>query len=121
MVGLAAFPKCFFDDLLVHKSMTLFEWIELARQLNVDGLEMYSPFFEGRDDAYVGQVRETCDRYGLALPMMCFSPDFTHPDPGKRSEELARQKSAIDLTVKLGGKYCLTRQHLQCLFPFFGF
>ena len=108
MVQLAAFPKCFLDDILIHKSMTLFEWIEQASQLPLDGLEMYYPFFEGKGDAYAEQVRETCDQFGLDLPMMCFSPDFTHPDPQKRLEELAKQKSAIDLTVKLGGKYCRT-------------
>jgi len=108
MVQLAAFPKCFLDEILIHKSMTLFEWIEQASQINLNGLEMYYPFFEGQGDAYVEQVKESCDRYGLALPMMCFSPDFTHPDPRVRLEELAKQKSAIDLTVKLGGRFCRT-------------
>jgi sugar phosphate isomerase/epimerase len=108
MIQLAAFPKCFLDDILVHKSMTLFEWIEMARQLDVDGLEMYYPFFEGKDAAYIEQVRQTCDQYGLALPMMCFSPDFTQPNLKQRLAELARQKFAIDLTVELGGAYCRT-------------
>ena len=108
MVQLAAFPKCFLDDILIRKSMTLFGWIEQASQLPLDGLEMYYPFFEDKGDSFVVQVRETCDRFGLVLPMMCFSPDFTHPDPRKRQEELAKQKSAIDLTVKLGGRYCRT-------------
>jgi hypothetical protein len=40
--------------------------------------------------------------------MMCFSPDFTQPDPIKRVEELEKQKQAIDLTVKLGGRFCRT-------------
>ena len=48
MVQLAAFPKCFLDDILLHKSMTLFEWIHKASQLSVNGLEMYYPFFAGR-------------------------------------------------------------------------
>jgi len=39
---------------------------------------------------------------------MCFSPDFTQPDPAKRREELEKQKAAIDLTVRLGGKFCRT-------------
>jgi sugar phosphate isomerase/epimerase len=108
MVQLAAFPKCYLDDILIRKSMTLFEWIEQANQLSLDGLEMYYPFFEGQGDSYVERVKETCDRSGLALPMMCFSPDFTHPDPGKRLEELAKQKAAVDLTVKLGSTYCRT-------------
>ena len=30
MVQLAAFPKCYLDDIIVHKSMSLFDWIEKA-------------------------------------------------------------------------------------------
>src|SRR5262245_35512632 len=108
MVQLAAFPKCYLDDIIVHKSMTLLEWIEKASQLGVDGLEMYNLFFKGKGDVYLDEVRKRCEGFGLALPMMCFSPDFTNPDPKKRVEELVKQKEAIDLTVKLGGRFCRT-------------
>jgi sugar phosphate isomerase/epimerase len=74
----------------------------------VDGLEMHNLFFEGVDEKYLEEVRKKCARLGLTIPMMCFSPDFTHPDPKKRVEELEKQKKAIDLTVKLGGKFCRT-------------
>ncbi len=108
MPKLAGFPKCFLDDIIVHKSMSLFDWIEQARQLGVDGLEMHHLFFTGVDDAYVDRVKKICEDAGLAIPMMCYSPDFTHPDPQKRVEELEKQKKAIDLTRRLGGKYCRT-------------
>jgi sugar phosphate isomerase/epimerase len=108
MVQLAAFPKCFLDDIIVHKTMTLVEWIEKASQLGVDGLEMHNLFFEGMGNSDIDEIKEKCAQAGLAIPMMCFSPDFTHPDLKKRLEELEKQKQAIDLTVKLGGKYCRT-------------
>jgi len=108
MTQLAAFPKCFLDDIIVHKSMTLFDWIEKAGQLGVDGLEMHNLFFEGADEKYLDDVRKKCAEFGLTMPMMCFSPDYTHPDLKKRIEELEKQKEAIDLTVKLGGKFCRT-------------
>jgi sugar phosphate isomerase/epimerase len=108
MVQLAVFPKCYLDDILVHKSMTLFDWIEKAGELGVDGLEMYTLFFEAKGDVYLDEVRKKCEEFGLAVPMMCFSPDFTNPDPKKRVEELAKQKEAVDLTAKLGGKFCRT-------------
>ncbi len=108
MPNLAAFPKCFLDDIIVHKSMTLFEWIEKAGQLGVDGLEMHDLFFEGRADKYLDEVKRMCAESNLAIPMMCFSPDFTQPDLKKRKEELVKQKKAIDLTVKLGGSFCRT-------------
>jgi sugar phosphate isomerase/epimerase len=108
MVQLAAFPKCYLDDIIVHKSMTLFDWVERATQLGIDGLEMYSLFFEDKGDVYVDEVRNKCGEIGLALPMMCFSPDFTNPDLDKRVEELTKQKQAIDLTATLGGLFCRT-------------
>src|SRR5262245_2505304 len=108
MAQLAAFPKCFLDDIIVHKSMTVFDWIEQAGQLGVDGLEMHSLFVEGLGTADLEKVRKACDSFGLTLPMMCFSPDFTQPDPVQRAAELTKQKQAIDLTAKLGGKFCRT-------------
>jgi sugar phosphate isomerase/epimerase len=108
MPQLAAFPKCYLDDILIHRSMTLFDWIEKAGQLEIDGLEMYFPFFENVDDTYLDKVIGTCHESGLKIPMMCFSPDFTDPDLNKRLEELEKQKKAIDLAVRLGGRYCRT-------------
>lgn len=108
MVQLAAFPKCYLDDIIVHKSMTLLEWVEMAGQLAVDGLEMHNLFFTDQGDMYLDEVRKKCEEFNLALPMMCYSPDFTNPDPRKRVEELAKQKEAIDLTAKLGGMFCRT-------------
>jgi sugar phosphate isomerase/epimerase len=108
MPRLAVFPKCYLDDILVRRSMTIFDWIQKAGQLDVDGLEMYYPFFAGMGDREINAVREACDSAGLLIPMLCFSPDFTHPDPGRRLQSLEEQKSAIDLAVKLGCTSCRT-------------
>ncbi len=91
MPKLAAFPKCYLDDIIVHKTMPLSDWIEKAAGLGVDGLEMHNLFFEGMGEAGVEAVREDCTRRGLGIPMMCFSPDFTQPDPEKRRAELEKQ------------------------------
>jgi sugar phosphate isomerase/epimerase len=108
MPRLAAFPKCFLDNIIVDKSMSLFDWIEMASRLKVDGLEMHNLFFDGMNDRELENVCEKCAGFGLAIPMMCFSPDFTLPELAQRQAELEKQKRAIDLTVKLGGKYCRT-------------
>ena len=108
MAHLAAFPKCFLDAIIVHKSMTLFDWIEKASKLGVNGLEMHHLFFEGQGNSFIDDVKGICREYHLAIPMMCFSPDFTNPDQKKRYAELEKQKRAIDLTMKLGGQFCRT-------------
>jgi len=108
MVQLAAFPKCYLDDIIVYKSMMLFDWIDKAVQLGVDGLEMHNLFFENMSDEYLDNIKRKCDEADLAIPMICFSPDFTNPDLRKREEELVKQKQAIDLIAKLGGRFCRT-------------
>jgi sugar phosphate isomerase/epimerase len=43
---------------------------------------------------------------GLVMPMLCVSPDFTHPDAVFRQQQVDRQKQMIDMTATLGGQYC---------------
>jgi sugar phosphate isomerase/epimerase len=102
---LAAFPKCFMDQLCIDHSMTLVEWIELAAALGVDGLEFYSGFL--RDDpAFLHQVRNALESHSLAMPMLCCSPDFTQPDVVLLQAEVEREKRMIELTAFFGGRYC---------------
>ena len=106
MPRLSVFPKCYMDALCVTKTMTLFEWIDLAATLDVDGVEMYPGFFESFEPAYLERVRAHLARVGLEAPMMCASPDFTQPDAEARQAEVERERHMIDVTAALGGRYC---------------
>lgn len=103
---LAAFPKCYMDQLVVEHSMTVFDWIEMAADLPIRGLEMYDGFLESFEPAYLRKVRSTLDRRNLEMPMLCCSPDFTSPDPAARRKEIEHEKQMIDVTDELGGRFC---------------
>jgi sugar phosphate isomerase/epimerase len=102
MPKLAAFPKLFMDQLCVHGTMTVREWVEIGASLQVDGLEFYAGFL-GLDCA---EARKIAGDRGLAIPMLCCSPDFTHPDPEFRRRQIDQEKRWIDMTAELGGQYC---------------
>lgn len=102
---IAAFPKCYIEDIADGK-MSLFEWIELARQLDVEGLEMYEGFFESLEPAYLQQVRTAIEKAGFEIPMLCCSPDFTNPDPEGRKWALEHEIKMIETTALLGGRWC---------------
>jgi sugar phosphate isomerase/epimerase len=51
-------------------------------------------------------VRDALDKKGVAMPMMCYSPDFTVPGAAARRGEIERQKRVMEVTAALGGKYC---------------
>lgn len=103
---LAAFPKCFLDPLCVERSMTVDDWIELSMQLDVDGLEFYWGFTPWSDDDELARIRERVESYGRSIPMMCYSSDFTNPDPEARAFEVDNQVLAIRTCAKLGAAYC---------------
>lgn len=106
MPKLAAFPKAFMQALCKDGTMKVSEWIDLASKLDVDGLEWYAGFLEMADEANWPKFRGQVESHRLTIPMMCCSPDFTHPDAAFRVKEVAKQKRWIDMTHALGGSYC---------------
>lgn len=102
---LAAFPKCFMDELCVHRTMTVVEWIELAATLGVDGLEFYSGFLHD-DEGFLNDVKTALEQHGLKMPMMCCSPDFTQTDPLLLEKEVDQEKRMIQMTTFFGGRFC---------------
>ena len=105
MPKLAVFPKAFVEE-LVTGSMSLRDWVELAALLEVDGLEFYGRFRDLQDPAGWAGVRRMVEEHGLAVPMLCCSPDFTHPDPAFRQAQVDQEKHWIDMIAALGGKFC---------------
>ena len=106
MPKLAAFPKAFMQALCKDGTLTVSEWIEMAVQLDIDGLEWYAGFIEMQDESNWIKFRKQVESHGKTIPMMCCSPDFTHPDEVFRSNEIVKQKQWIDMTKALGGSYC---------------
>ena len=80
MPKLAAFPKAFMQALCKAGTMKVSEWIELACKLDIDGLEWYAGFLEMQDEGNWLLFRRQVEEHGKIIPMMCCSPDFTHPD-----------------------------------------
>ena len=96
---IAAFPKCYMDDLCLTRRMSLFTWLDIAATLEVDGVELYPGFFPTFDRAYLEEVRTALARHHLTMPMLCASPDFTQPDAQARRAEVERYKRMIDLVA----------------------
>jgi len=103
---LAVFPKCFLDQMVSERSLTVDAWIEMASVLNVDGLEFFSGFTPLDQPDELKRLRDLAASNGLAIPMMCHSPDFTVPAGPARDREIAKQKAAITASSQLGGAYC---------------
>lgn len=106
MPRLAVFPKAYMHALCKDGTMRLSEWIGLACSLPVQGLEWYAGFLEMADRNHWKDFRKQVEDKGKSIPMMCCSPDFTHPEAAFRALEIEKQKNWIDMTHTLGGNYC---------------
>jgi sugar phosphate isomerase/epimerase len=100
---ISAFPKCYIEDLSTSRTMTVFEWITMAKSLGADGLEMYVGFFTSFDDSYIDNVADAIHEAGFAMPMLCCSPDFTNPDPDQRKREIDKEAHLITVARRLAG------------------
>ena len=59
-----------------------------------------------QDQSNWASIRKLVEDKNLTIPMMCCSPDFTHPDPDYRREQIEKEKFWIDMTVAMGGQFC---------------
>ncbi len=105
---ISAFPKCYIEE-ISQQRMSLFDWIEQAKSLDCDGLEMYEGFFVSLDEAYLHEVRSAINEAGFAMPMLCCSPDFTQPEAEGRRAAIEYQKQMIGVAHALGGRGTVCR------------
>jgi sugar phosphate isomerase/epimerase len=106
---ISAFPKCFLDEIAGARTMLVFDWIEMARVLDADGLEMYDGFFTSLEDTYIDRVGDAIRSAGFAMPMLCCSPDFTNPDADARKRAVERECELVVLARRLGGEGTVCR------------
>ena len=106
---IAAFPKCYLDDIAGHRTMSVFDWIDMAKSLGAEGLEMYEGFFASLEDSYILQVRDAIAEAGFAMPMLCCSPNFTHPNTDERKKAIDKEVQMIRITKLLGGDGAVCR------------
>jgi sugar phosphate isomerase/epimerase len=104
---ISVFPKCYFDP-LVSGEMDYVGWIRSAAAVGGEGLEHYDGFFRSLEAADVDPVIAAMEQTGQVSSMLCFSPDFTHPDAAEQARQVERQHAAIDLAVRLGAGFCRT-------------
>jgi len=105
MPKIAAFPKGFIKQ-LVSGEMSIYTWIDLATELEIDGLEFYNDFADVKDPSNWPKIRKAVEATGMVIPMMCASPDFTIPDSAGRAREVEKEIASIRMSAELGAKYC---------------
>ena len=90
---ISVFPKCWFDD-FVAGTRDYLAWIREAPSLGGEGVEHYDGFLRSFDAADVDPVVAALAETGQPTSLVCFSPDFTHPDADERARQVQRQRAS---------------------------
>lgn len=107
---ISIFPKGEMNAILAGE-IAVADWIAQAATLPIEGVELYSGFFgdAAHDSALVDDIAGALAQHGLAMPMLCASPDFTHPDPAVRRAELEKEARMMRITHRISGPGASTR------------
>jgi sugar phosphate isomerase/epimerase len=98
-LSLAAYS---FNALFRKGELTMEEFIDYCDELNLDGTELTSYYFESNDDSYLLQLRNKCFHLGLDISGTAIGNNFVVPDKNKREEEIKEVKLWIDKAAILG-------------------
>ena len=63
-------------------------WIREAPALGGEGIEHYDGFLRSFEPADVDPVVRGARETGQVTSLLCFSPDFTHPDADERTRQV---------------------------------
>ncbi len=94
---MSAVPLIFFDDIAVRRTKTLGEVAGVIRSLGSEGIEAYYKYFDDLTPEHLTAQRKAVNGAGLEFSSFCSGPDFSHPDPMERRNQIAEFKKHIDV------------------------
>ena len=98
---LSCIPICFFDDLINTRTMSLGDWVQMARKLNLDGIEMYKPYLseDQRDKDSMSCISDMIHSAGLEVSMFTSYADISQPESAEREHQMASIRGDVDAAV----------------------
>ena len=89
-----------YKNAMAEGRLDLFEFIDKAYELRLDGIDIHSGALESEKDTYLQKVRRHCLQRGLAISYLGISNDFGKCDE-EIPEEIDMVKHWIDVAAKL--------------------
>lgn len=97
-----------FNKQLLDGSMTIDDMLEFAAEAGLMAVDITGYYFKGYPevptDEVIFNVKRKAFSLGLEICGTGVRNDFTHADPGKRSESVQLVKNWIEVSQKLGGQ-----------------
>jgi len=90
-------PLNFYRQIAYDKTMTYEDWIEMAAEFKLDGIEMYEPWIRGTDADGMAELADKVHSAGLVTSMYTSEPNMCNPD--EREAAIAYIDAAVDAAL----------------------
>lgn len=91
-----------YRDQLKSGQMTLEQFVDTARDLGMDGVELTAYYFPTTERDYLNRLKRYVHEQGLAVSGTAIGTDFAQPDAAKRAEHVQMTRDWVDHSVVLG-------------------
>ena len=99
---ISCIPICFFKDILHTRTMSIQDWIRMASEIGLDGIEMYEPYLTGWAEDYITRLSDSVYGAGLDISMFTSYANFSSPDLASRAEQVSNVRRAVDAAAAFG-------------------
>jgi sugar phosphate isomerase/epimerase len=98
---LSCIPICFIDDLINTRTSSLGDWVQMALELDLDGIEMYKPYIreDERDKDSMFRISDMIHSAGLEVSMFTSYADLSMPESTERDHQMASIRWDVDASV----------------------
>jgi sugar phosphate isomerase/epimerase len=100
---LSCLPVSFFSD-IIEGRMSVGEWARMGASVGLDAVDLSILFVPDRSARAVAAVRREVEDAGMRVAMVSSYPDFTHPDPAQRQNELVMEQEVFAVAAGLGAE-----------------
>ena len=100
---LSCLPVSYFGD-IIDGRMSIAQWAAEGASLGLDAIDLSILLLRERTTAYLRKIREEIEAIGERVAVMNAYPDFTHPDPVERKNQLCALKDDIAAAAQLGAE-----------------
>ncbi len=99
---ISCIPVCFFQEILYAKTMSVEDWIKMASELELDGIEVYEQYLTSKDESEIARLSDEIRSAGLEISMFTSYADFSSPEPKIRAEQVSHAEQVVDMAVAFG-------------------
>lgn len=97
-------PICYYEELCKTREMSLSEWIRMAADVGLDGMEMYRDYLRNERHKYVEAVAHEIDKAGLEVSMLTINAELAAPSKEARLAQLKSLRRAMNTAALLRTK-----------------